>query len=158
MKHFVACTQKIALDIRQNWSETMAERRGEKVGWTAGWCGGFIWVAILSVIFLFQEKWLQGLSGLLLVSAAVVIIISFAPWRHPSTHYWKLMIAPYVTFFASIAWAVWSYGGIKAIGFDWWTWLWLLPLLIPVGSLCQRRWSDFDSQQEAPADPNKPRR
>jgi hypothetical protein len=125
----------------------MCTRRGEKIGWTAGWLGGFIWVAGLSLVFLYQQKWLQGLIGLLLFCAAIVIIIVLAPWRHPSTRYWKLMLGPYGVFLTSALWAAWSYGGVHAAGLNWWTVLWLLPLFfIPVGSLWKRRWTDFEAK------------
>lgn len=124
----------------------MTGRTGEKIGWTAGWLGGFIWVAILSVVLLFQGKWLQGLLGMLLTAIAVVVIVSFAPWRFPSTRYWKLMLAPYTVFFLSVPWAVWAYGGVEPLGLNWWNLLWILPVLIPLGSLSNRRWADSNAQ------------
>lgn len=65
----------------------MQNRKGEKIGWTAGWMGGFIWVAVLSAVFLFQGKFIQGLSGLVLVFIAGSSIFYFSPWRFPSTLY-----------------------------------------------------------------------
>jgi len=124
----------------------MTSRKGEKIGWTAGWLGGFLWVAALSAIFLFQGKWMAGLTGITLLCAASVSIIFFAPWRYPSLPYWKLLIIPYGLFFASVAWAVWAYGGIEATGMDEWALLWLVPLLIPFGTLSRRRWSDSDTR------------
>lgn len=124
---------------------TMSDRRGEKIGWTGGWLGGFIWVAVLSLIFLYQQKWLEGFMGLFLTCAAVIIIIVLAPWRHPSTPYGILMLGPYGVFFASALWAVWSYGGIRAMELDWWSLFWFLPLLIPIGTTWKRRWSDFEA-------------
>ncbi|RPH47620.1 MAG: hypothetical protein EHM85_19390 [Desulfobacteraceae bacterium] len=126
----------------------MVDRLGEKIGWTAGWLGGFIWVVIMSVIFLFREKYLAGLTGLLLFSAAIAGILYFSPWRHPTTSYWKLMTAPYGAFFASVIWVILAFGGIKATGLDWWLLFWSMPLLIPFASLCKRRWSDFDAQHQ----------
>lgn len=117
-------------------------RRGEKIGWTAGWAGGFIWVLILSVVFIFQGKIVQGISGMVLVGSSIFMILLFAPWRFPNTHYWKLMLAPYGIFFLSIAWAIWSYGGLSKIGMTWWNLLWLLPVLMPLGGLSKRNWSD----------------
>ncbi len=136
----------------------MADRRGEKIGWTGGWLGGFIWVVILSAVFLFQGKWQLALVGFVLAGFAVFGIVYFSPWRHPSTPYWKLMMAPYVAFFASVAWGIWSYGGFKAVGIDWWALAWFLPILIPVGSLYKRTWSDFDGQQNGSAGAAEPRR
>lgn len=122
----------------------MVKRTGEKIGWMAGWLGGFFWVFALSIMFLIQDKWLQGLWGFFLFGLAVLSILFLAPWRHPSTAYWKLMVLPYSVFLGSAAWALWSFGGLKVEGLDGWTLLWLLPLLIPVGVLCKRKWSDFD--------------
>jgi O-antigen ligase len=118
----------------------MKDRMGEKIGWTAGWIGGFIWVAILSTIFLFQGKTEQGLVGMALTAIAIITIVFFAPWRFSSTPYWKLMFAPYGIFLISIAWAIWSYGGLGAVDLTWWDLLWLTPLLIPFGTLSKRKW------------------
>jgi len=128
------------------------KRRGEKIGWTFGWLGGFLWLALLSMVFLIQGKWAQGLSGMLVFIAAVVTIMAFSLWRHPSTPLWRLMAVPYGVFFISIAWAIWAYGGIEATGLSWWNLLWLFPVLIPFGTLSKRRWSDFDAKPGAPAD------
>jgi hypothetical protein len=125
----------------------MTDRTGEKVGWTAGWLGGFIWVAILSASFFSQGKGQQALLGLLLFAAAIVIVLALAPWRHPSTHYGRLMIAPYGVLLASVVWAVWSFGNAGNAGLRWWIIFWFLPLAIPLGILWQRRWVDFDVKQ-----------
>lgn len=136
----------------------MKGRMGERIGWTAGWIGGFIWVFILSVVFLFQRKIGEGLSGMALTGLAVGAIVFFAPWRFSTTPYWKLMLAPYGMFFLSIAWAVWSYGGLGAVGLTWWNLLWLLPLLMPLGSLSKRTWTDFNAPQNESVNPAAPHR
>jgi hypothetical protein len=120
----------------------MTDRKGEKLGWTGGWLGGFVWVAILALVFLFQGRTAQGLVGLALTGAAAGVIIRCAPWRFPRTPYWRLMLAPYAAFFLSIAWAVWAYGGLAAVGLNWWNLAWLLPMLIPLGTLSKRTWAD----------------
>lgn len=125
-------------------------RRAEKMGWTAGWAGGFVWVALLSVVFLVQGMVWQGLLGMSLTAAAIVSSFSFAPWRHPTTPYWKLMLAPYGIFFAAIAWALWSYGGPGALGLSWWNLLWLIPALGPFGFLSNRTWAEPDRGQGVP--------
>jgi len=132
------------------------KRIGEKIGWTAGWAGGFIWVLILSIVFLLQGRTEQGIFGIALVGTATYVIFYFSPWRFASTHYWKLMLAPYGMFLLSIAWAVWSYGGLGAIGLNWWNLLWLLPMLTPFGVLSKRKWTDSIAQQGAPADGQSP--
>ncbi len=128
----------------------MKERAGEKIGWTAGWIGGFLWVAILSLVFLYQEKYAQGVSGLLLTGVAVVAIVAFAPWRWPTTPYWKLMLGPYGMFLVSIAWAIQSFGGLESAGLNWWNLFWLLPLLIPLGTAGGRKWKDSASKVARP--------
>jgi threonine/homoserine efflux transporter RhtA len=127
----------------------MKDRIGEKIGWTAGWIGGFVWVFVLSVVFLFQGNSGQGLAGIVLTGGAIISVVFFAPWRFPSTPYWKLMLVPYGAFLLSIAWAVWSYGGLGRVGLTWWNLLWLLPLLIPLGTISRRKWADFNTQQNA---------
>jgi hypothetical protein len=127
----------------------MKDRMGEKIGWTAGWMGGFIWVFVLSIVFYFQGKSVQGLLGLTLTVIATITVLIFAPWRFSSTPYWKLMLAPYCLFFFSIVWAIWSYGGLGSLGFNWWNLLWLIPLLLPFGSWSKRKWADPASHRDA---------
>jgi hypothetical protein len=123
----------------------MANRAGEKFGWIGGWLGGFIWVVILSVIFLVQGRLIEGSCGLALFSLAVAVIIAGAPWRHPGTPYWKLMLPVYAAFSGSIVWMLWSYGSAKELGLNWWHAFALLPLLIPFQTVGRRRWDDFDA-------------
>ena len=131
---------------------TMQHRRGERIGWTVGWLGGFVWVFILSVVFLVQAKWLEGVSGLVLVGIAVAGIAAAAPWRHPSTPYWRLMLPLYVILFLAVAWAVRSFGGTEDTGLQWWNLSWGLILLIPLGSAGRRKWSDSNTPQDGPTD------
>jgi hypothetical protein len=130
----------------------MDTRTGEKIGWTAGWIGGFVWVAVLSVVFLVQGRHEQGLAGSSLTGIAALVIYFGAPWRFPSTPYWKLMLAPYGIFYLTIAWAVWSYGGLESIALDWWNLLWLLPLMMPFGILGGRTWAESGAERSSSPD------
>ena len=123
----------------------MQKRTGEKFGWIGGWLGGFIWVLLLSVLFLVQGKQAEGIVGLVLECIAVVLILWAAPWKHPSTAYWKLLIPIYVTLFGSFLWAFWALGGAEELGLNWWNTFWVFPLLIPFGTIGKRRWNDHDA-------------
>uniref|UniRef100_A0A7C4RT95 Uncharacterized protein n=1 Tax=Desulfatirhabdium butyrativorans TaxID=340467 RepID=A0A7C4RT95_9BACT len=124
------------------------DRRGEKLGWSLGWMGGFIWVLALVVVFLFQQKVLAGLGGILLIGVAVFAVHQLAPWRHPNTVYWKLMLGPYLVFFLSMVWAVFSFGGTETLDLNWWNFLWIVPTLGPFGILGNRKWKDGESKRE----------
>jgi hypothetical protein len=130
------------LRLAQNARSAMVARKGEKFGWIGGWSGGFLWVIILSAVFFVQDKVIPGAVGLCIACAAVVLIVAGAPWRHPHTPYWKLMIPVYLVFFGAIAWLVWSWGGDQELGLNWWNAFLLLPLLIPFATAGRRRWSD----------------
>ncbi len=123
----------------------MADRAGEKFGWIGGWLGGFIWVVILSAVFLVQGRVIQGSFGLALFCLAVAVIITGAPWRHRDTPYWKLMLPVYAAFFGSIVWMVWASEGAKELGLNWWHAFLVLPLLIPFQTVGRRRWDDVDA-------------
>lgn len=118
------------------------KRTGEKAGWIGGWAGSFIWVLILSVLFFCRQRVAQGMVGVALTGAVVVAVLYLAPWRHPSTPYWKLMLAPYGLFFMAVVWTAWAFGGLESLGFNWWNLLWLLPALSPFGFLSNRRWAE----------------
>ncbi len=107
--------------------------------------GGFVWVFILSIILFFRGNPADGIIGLVLMCTAVVLILTTAPWKHPTTLYWKLMVPVYIVLLGSVAWAIWSFGGIDALGLNWWNTLWILLLLIPFGTIGNRRWSDSDT-------------
>ncbi len=121
-------------------------RKGEKIGWTAGWLGAFVWVFLVAFMFLFQGKLINAVSGLSLFGVAVLCVVFCSPWRHPATRYGKLMILPYVLFFAAVAWVVWSYGGVNDYGLGWWNFLWLVVVLIPFGLLAAKKWSDNEEK------------
>jgi len=119
-----------------------SNRRSEKLGWSLGWVGGFIWLAALSVMFIFQGHWAQGAVGLALLALALAAIFLSAPWRNPDRPYWRLMLGPYVIFFLSVAWALWAFGGPSRAGLNWWNLLWLLIILLPLAQAGKRRWND----------------
>jgi hypothetical protein len=126
----------------------MKNRNGEKIGWTFGWMGGFLWAAILAVVFLFQQKWDKGIAGLVLVSLAVFFILIFAPWKRPDTRCWKLMVPLYTVLILSAVWVVWAFGGLRGAGMNWWNMLWLLPTLIPFYTIGRRTWNDTSPGRE----------
>jgi len=124
----------------------MADRRGEKIGWIGGWLGGFLWVVILAIVLLVQGRSVSGVVGLLLAAAGVLVIVVSAPWRHPATPYWKLMLPVYVLFFLCIAWGVWTYGGASGLGLSRWSVFLLLPILSPFGTVGRQRWRDREGR------------
>ena len=74
-----------------------------------------MWVVILSVIALVQGKMVQGILGLVITGIGVAAILWSAPWRHPDTRYWMLMLPVYVAFFGAVGWASWASGGPKLL-------------------------------------------
>jgi hypothetical protein len=124
----------------------MPERRQEKLGWVGGWLGGFIWVLILSVLFLFQGRAREAGVGLLISGAACGTVFFCAPWRYPRTTYRRLMVPMYTLLFAAVAWGAWSLGDLRQAGIhSWWTLLLVLPVLMPLWSVGDRRWVDHDA-------------
>jgi len=126
----------------------MELRTGEKIGWTFGFSGAFLWIVILSLVFLLHNKLAQGLSGLLLVVLAACSIMFLAPWRSPSTPYWKLMVPIYVLFFVTLLWAVWAYGGPSDLGLTWGHIFLVLPLLLPFLTMGKKTWNDFGGRAD----------
>lgn len=119
-------------------------RTGEKVGWTGGWLGGFLWLLILSALRLAQGRVIEGLTGVGLFVLAVGAVLFLAPWRHPSTRYWRLTVPIYLLFFSSVAWAVWTSGGLEQLGLNWWSFFWILPCLLPLWTVGGKRWEERD--------------
>lgn len=121
----------------------MKSRQQEKLGWTLGWLGGFVWVPILSLIFLFDHRTVEAGIGLLITAAAGAAIVWLAPWRHPQTRYRVLMVPIYLMFAAAIGWGVWSIDDPQQMGINsGWSALVLLPCLLPFWVVGARRWND----------------
>ena len=116
-------------------------RKGEIIGWIGGWLGGFIWLGLLSVILLFQNRMRDGLIGIVIFAVAIITIISTAPWKHPNTKYWKLMLPIYLLFFISIALCIRLYCGLENTGLKWTALFWIIPCLIPFVTTGNRTWN-----------------
>ena len=121
----------------------MTARRGEQWGWLAGWFGGFIWVLILSIKLSIEGRNGPALTGFLLVAVAVVVIAGCAPWRHPQTPYWLLMLPVYAMIFGSIGWALWSFGGLQGLGLNGFSAFMLVPILLPLAIAGKRKWNEL---------------
>jgi hypothetical protein len=48
------------------------KRRGEKFGWIGGWLGGFLWLGLLSAVWLFQNKISNGMIGIAVFVVAII--------------------------------------------------------------------------------------
>ena len=119
----------------------MQERKGEKIGWIAGWTGGFIWLALLSALWLAQGKMRFATAGTGFVALAVLSIIFLAPWKHPDTKYWKLMWPIYGILRISVFGIVWLEGGPARLGLSGWSLLVCLPLFLPCLTVGRRTWT-----------------
>ena len=119
----------------------MGERKGEKIGWLGGWTGSFLWLAILTVVWLVQGKSMLAATGIGLVTAALIMIFFLAPWKHPETKYWKLMLPLYVVLMTSVAVIVWLEGGPTRLGLSGWFLLVCLPLFLPFLTAGRRTWT-----------------
>ncbi len=117
------------------------DRKGEKIGWIAGWFGGFIWMILLSIIWIYQNKIIEGISGIILFTIAIILVFILAPWKHPNTKYWKLMLPIYVLFFISVALSFYSFGGLKSSGINWMSFFWIIPCLIPFATVGNLKWN-----------------
>ncbi|MCP4632186.1 MAG: hypothetical protein GY855_04615 [candidate division Zixibacteria bacterium] len=117
-------------------------RKGEKIGWIGGWFGGFIWIGLHSVVWIFQSRSSNGMFGIALFIIAIFLIITLAPWRKPDTKYWKLMLPIYLLFLISIAVVINLYDGLRGTGLSWVSFSWLIPSLLPFIIIGNRKWSN----------------
>lgn len=125
-------------------------RKGEKIGWIGGWHGGFIWLGVLSVVWLFQNRINDAIIGIAIFIVASIAIITTAPWKHQNTKYWKLMLPVYLLFFVSIIFCIYSYGGLESTGLKWTSFLWVIPCLIPFWTTGNRTWNSGTIQDNSP--------
>ena len=135
----------LAAELYVRCQELMKQRRGERVGWIGGWLGALLWLLVLSVLWLFLSKLLPGLVGLGLFSLGVLLVFALAPWKHPETKYWKLMLPMLLFLLFSAAIGIWLHGGLGAVGLNWSSIIWMPVLIIPFATMGGRRWKDGDT-------------
>lgn len=116
-------------------------RRGEKLGWVLGWTGGFLWIQVLSIVWIVQGHFAHGAAGTLLFGSAIVLIRQCAPWKHPDTRYWKLMAPLYGTMLLAVALCLHWMGGFE----NGWAGLryaiYLMPCLTPLLTMSGKTWA-----------------
>ena len=122
----------------------MKNRRGEKLGWTFGLLGGTVWMFVLAASGLFGGNWRFGVVALVGGCCVVGLVIRLAPWKHPTTQFWKLFVPPLALMIltAGVLLSGWGHG-LSLV--DWTPGLLLIvfPLLIP--DIRARRWEDGDA-------------
>jgi len=119
----------------------MKDRRGEKLGWTLGLLGGTAWMFILAACEFFAGDWRVGAFALGAGLCVVGLVIQLAPWKHPTTRFWKLFLPPVaVIILAASVLVIWA-GGLPPS--EWALDLLLvfvLPLLLH--GIAWHRWED----------------
>lgn len=130
--------------------DKLMKRRGEKFGWIGGWLGGFLWLGLLSAVWLLQNKISNGMIGIAVFVVSIILIIITAPWKHPDTKYWKLMLPIYLLLFCSIALSIFLYGGLESIGLKWTAFFLVIPCFIPFVTTGNRTWNSSAIQGNSP--------
>lgn len=137
---------------RNNNAGFYSERRlGEKVGWVGGWLGAFSWLLGLALVWFLMGRLLSGMLAIVLFGLAVLLIYQMAPWRRPSTPYYKLMIPLYLAFLGTVFWTYWNLAGLESFPVfvrNLWMWLWIIPCALPFFSIGGRRWVDGEHKDE----------
>jgi hypothetical protein len=103
--------------------------------------GGTAWMFILATYAFFAGEWRIGASALGAGLCVVGLVIELAPWKHPTTQFWKLFLPPVAVMIlaagVSILWA-----GQSLSPLDW------APALLVGFFMClftgigRRRWED----------------
>jgi phosphatidylserine synthase len=115
------------------------DRRGEKIGWTGGWIGGFAWVLVFAILWIFQGRLIYGVTAAVLFFLAIISIVKLSPWKYPDTKYWKLMMPIYSIFLVSVIFIIYALNGfhdLSKIQYG----LWLLPCFSPILIMGNKKW------------------
>ncbi len=127
----------------------MGHREGERWGWILGWSGAFLWLLLLGGFWFFKDEWIAGISAWILVVLAEGAVFFFAPWRHPQTRYWKVLLPLYGVFGAGLMLAI-RFSEPGAVALEGWSYLWVLPMLLPFFIVGSKTWDSGatnDSQE-----------
>ncbi len=126
----------------------MNDRGKEKLGWTFGLLGGTVWMFILAAVAFFAGEWRVGAFALAAGLCAVGLVIHLAPWKHPTTRFWKLYLPPVaVMILAASVLVFWAGHGLGPSEWVPGLLIGLWPLLLP--AIGWRRWADGSAGQKA---------
>lgn len=120
--------------------ERIMDRRGEKIGWIGGWFGTFCWLFVFSIVWMLQGQLQYAAIGEAMFVLALILILTFAPWKRPDTQYWKLMIPLYALFLIAIIFAVYVLTGFEQLARIQYG-VWIFPCLAPLFILGNKTWN-----------------
>jgi threonine/homoserine efflux transporter RhtA len=103
---------------------------------------------------LFQNKISEGIIGLAVFIIAIIVISMTAPWKHPNTKYWKLMLPIYSLLTCSIVLYIYLSGGLEIIGLKWTSIFLVIPGFIPLLTAGNRTWNSIANQESSPNNTN----
>jgi hypothetical protein len=117
-------------------------RRGEKLGWIGGWLGGSLWIIVLPILLFSRQEIVAAAIAFVLFCAAMVLVPVMAPWRHPKTPYFLLLLPLYAVFLGALLLAIVCLNLLQEAHMRPWQFLWILPCFTPLFILGRRRWID----------------
>lgn len=121
-------------------------RIGEKIAWIGGGVGSVLWIGIIAIILLVEEKYTGGILGIILISAGLLSVFVVAPWRYPNLKYRILFLPLYTVLILSVFWAFVFLENSSSDRSDLWGLLVILPLLVglisPVFTIGKKTWNE----------------
>lgn len=131
-------------------------RRGEKWGWTFGFLGGSLWMFVAALSEFAGGHWEIGLFALCSGCFVVDLVIVLAPWKHPSTAYWKLLLPSLTVMIVCVAFLL-TRGG-RVFTAEVWSTLFMVFVslfgLLP--GMGWRRWEDREPKKTVSASASEP--
>lgn len=131
-----------------NENKLAESRKGEKIGWLGGWLGGTIWIMVLPVLLYSRGELLSAVIALVLFCIAMILVPVMAPWRHPQTPYYLLLLPLYAVYLGTLILAIVSLDLFREEHIRPWYFLWILPCFSPLFIMGHRRWTDGESQEK----------
>jgi len=123
--------------------------KGPKLGWILGGLGSLSWVVLLALAMLVQGRWNVALIGLGLFGLGVAYLFAMAPWRHPRMPLWRIylgligLIVVAAVFFLRF----WPQQATPSLAVAEVSYLWLVPLFIPVFIFGRKSWEDIHRRE-----------
>jgi hypothetical protein len=126
----------------------MKNRRGEKLGWTGGLLGGTVWMFIFAAYGFLGGDWRFGAVALGGGLCVVGLVIHLAPWKHPTTRYWKLFLPPVAVMILTAGVIVICWGhGLSPLNWVPALLCIFIPLLVP--DIRGKRWEDGNAGKKS---------
>ena len=121
-----------------------SDERGPRAGWTFGGLAALLWLLILAGVLFHRDNIIASFTSLAFFGLGLAYIVVFAPWKHPTTPFWRIYTGLVFIILAAAGLLLYLwYPSEFGKPFNELSIFSLFPLLLPAFLFGNRTWTDM---------------